>query len=196
MEAATHPARGNLYSRLLWVDGAGSLKNAYGFSADLALLADVKLDGDGIPGADLRLKRRLWRHDTGPVDTWRVSATAGLSWREGRDAGPRAGLASTTIRGRHGFNFQADVNAADAAEERFELNASHLYRLHPARYGAETRGAWYSMLESLNGLSPDGEVRSDLAAGLLYEARRWAAELSLRAGDRDTRAGAGVRVLW
>lgn len=196
MEAATHPGRGQHYSRLFWVDGGAALKHAFGFSADLALLPDLTLDRHGVTGADLRLKQRILRRDTGPVDTWRMSVTGGLSWREGRDPGPRVGVASTTIRGRHGVNAQVDLNAADTAAGRFAVNASHLYRIYPARFSAQTTGAWYTMLESLNDVSPDAEVQANVAAGLLYEARRWAAEVSVRAGDSPTRVGLGLRWLW
>lgn len=36
------------------------------------------------------------------------------------------------------------------------------------------------MVESLNQFTDDGATRFDMAAGILYEARRWAWELSIR----------------
>ena len=196
MEAGTHPGAKQLYSRLILFDDTVEIKNAWGFSPNLALLPDVKITDSGVTGADLRLKQRIFRADTGPVDTWRVSAQGGVSWREGRDPGARAGLVSTTIRGRHGVNAQADVNAAETADRRFAVNASHLYRIYPVRFTPQTRGAWYTMAESLNKVSSDGDVTALGGAGLLYEARRWAAEAGIQTGDGSVRVAAGVRVLW
>ncbi len=197
MEAGTHPGAGQNYSRAVWFDGESIFKHAYGFTARQALLGEVSLDSAGVSGAGVRLRQRFWQRDTGPIDTWRASVQAGADWRDGRDPGPRLGVVSTTIRGRHGFNLQADLRAGLPRDERVALNASHLYRIHPVRFTVDTPGAWYTMVESLNRLSPDGDVRGDLAAGLLYEARRWAAEISLRWLNEDTvRAGAGLRMLW
>lgn len=197
MEAATHPGSGQNYSRAVWFDGETVFKHAYGFTARQALLGEVSLTDAGVTGGGVRVKQRFWQWDSGPIDTWRMSVQGGMDWRDGRDPGPRLGVVSTTIRGRHGVNAQVDVNAAVPGKERIALNASHLYRIHPARYTMTTAGAWYTMLESLNTVSPDGDVRGDVAAGLLYEARRWAAEVSLRWLDEDTlRAGVGVRMLW
>lgn len=59
------------------------------------------------------------------------------------------------------------------------------------------------MVESLNYISGSGEHAPDWAFGLLYEARRWAAEISWRIGDpadrlpRDQQVLAlGARYLW
>lgn len=197
MEAGTHPGAGQNYSRAVWFDGESVFKHAYGFTARQALLAEVSLMDRGLSGAGVRFKQRVWQRDTGPIDTWRASVQAGADWRDGREPGPRAGVVLTTIRGRHGFNAQADVNAGVPDRARFALNASHLYRLAPARYTVTTAGAWYTLLESLNWISPDGDARGEVAAGVLYEARRWAAEVSLRWLDEETvRVGAGVRMLW
>lgn len=197
-EAGTHPGGGQHYSRVLLYDSALHLKHAYGLTGRRALTADLRLAPDGIPAATLRLKQRIWQHDTGPINTWRASLQAGIDWRETRDPAPRIGLVSTTIRGRHGLNAQIDLNAAAPNPERIALNASHAYRLHPARYAADTPGAWYTLLETLNTLSPDNSnIRADLAAGLLYEARRWAAELSLRhTHDNTLHLALGLRLLW
>ncbi len=212
MEAATHPGAEALYSRLLWTspplsggEGGGLLesKNAYGFTARRALLFDLGLDTDGVSDGSVRLKQRIWQRDTGPIDTWRASVQGGMSWRDGADPGARLGLVSTSIRGRHGWNLQVDWADAALAQRRFSVNASHLYRIHPVRYAAETSGAWYTMLESLNSVSSDGDVAADAAIGLLYEGRRWAGEISIRLlepgeglSTSDTLLGLGARMLW
>ena len=196
MEAGTHPGGQQLYSRLVLFDDVLAWKNAWGVTPNFAVLPDVRIAEAGITGADLRVKQRIYRADTGPVDTWRISAQGGVSWREGRDPGPRVGLVSTTIRGRHGVNAQVDLNAGEASARRYAVNASHLYRIHPVRYTPQTEGAWYTMLESLNDVSSDGDVTALAGMGLLYEARRWAAEAGIQAGDGDIRFAAGFRLLW
>ncbi len=211
MEAATHPGSGQLYGRFVWISrpfrgtepvSQLDLKSAYGITRRLALLPFMGVDEDGVTDASLRLKFRILQHDTGPIDTWRVSLQGGGEWFDGRQASARAGIVSTTIRGRHGINAQADWHDADRRERRFQLNASHLYRIAPAQYAATTMGAWYTMVESLNVLDRSGDNESDVAVGILYEARRWAAEASLRFMDpaeaisrRQTRLGVGLRAL-
>lgn len=188
MEAGTHPGRQQWYGRATWrsatlQDGESDdlldTKVAFGFSARLALLADVKLDRDGPTAAGLRLRQRIWQRDTGPIDTWRASLQAGGEWFDGRSPGGRIGVVSTTIRGRHGFNAQVEWRGGARPEDRFEANVSHLYRLYPQRYSPTTAGAWYTMLEALNRFDRDGNRQTDAAVGLLYEARRWAAEVSV-----------------
>lgn len=213
MEAGTHPGSGQVYQRLFWTspswregdsdDQRWELKTAYGLTARRAVLPEVSVDGAGRMAAALRLKQRIWQQDTGPIDTWRASLQAGMGWRDGRDPGPRAGVVSTWIRQRHGFNVQVEWYGELPADSRFELNASYLYRMHPAVYGPRTPGAWYVMAESLNRFDGSGNVLPDAAVGLLYEARRWAAEAAVR-GDsidrgldaRSTRLGLGLRALW
>lgn len=211
MEAATHPGADQFYGRFIWTSRPWrgtepasqlELKSAYGMTRRLAILPNAGFDEDGIMDASLRLKLRVIQHDTGPIDTWRVSLQGGGEWFDARRAGGRAGIVSTTIRGRHGFNAQLDWHDADRSERRFQLNASHLYRIAPVQYAATTTGAWYTMLESLNYLDRSGNNESDVAVGILYEARRWAAEASLRFFDpssgisrQQTRLGIGLRAL-
>jgi hypothetical protein len=59
------------------------------------------------------------------------------------------------------------------------------------------------MLESLNRFGPDGQRRSDVAVGFLYEARGWAAEAAVRMDEADdglrsdrTRLALGLRTLF
>lgn len=206
MDAATHPGRNQFYSRLLLAigedkvggqtvrEGLAVLKLAYGVRADLALLADVEfrdidsglLDERGFSQAVLRVKYRFLKRDLGPLDTWRASVFGGVGLPGGnRDIArkhpfPTLGVATTAILGRHGLNGQFAWAGYGGEPDEFSVNASHLYRLSPARYTAETRGAWYTMVESLNDMDSHGNSRHDVAVGLLYEARRWAWETSLR----------------
>lgn len=233
MDAATHPGRGQFYARLqLGVErgdlrddgGSGTqtalhLKAVRGLAPDLALVLDAGLRDRVRPPEDhseaglddwsLRLKWRAARFDLGPVDTWRTSLFAGAhgpgspQTRETDRIAPTLGLASTAILGRHGFNGAASWTAVAGASDTWTVEASHLFRLAPAAYASETRGAWYTVLESLNTFADGRTRRHYLAPGLLYEARRWAWEIGVRlpvterTADRfDFEAVTGVRRLF
>jgi len=206
MEAATQPGANQSYARLLFLfgersdaDSAGDeftarIKLAYGVDANLAALVDadyqhVRSDpGDeseeGFSLATLRLKHRLFKRDLGPLNTWRASVLAGVDIPGASDelardhASPRLGMVTTAILGRHGLNAQVDWTGRVDDPDLFAVNASHLYRLAPTEYSAQTAGAWYTMVESLNEFSDSGDSRANLALGILYEARRWAWEVS------------------
>ncbi len=208
MDAATHPGAGQIYARLMTfhseMENAGTgnkseetsstLKLAYGMHSSLALLMDVnalkrKEDGDedtGFSLVTLRLKQRVLQRDLGPLNTWRASVIAGADIPGTRDelapehVSPRVGAATTAILGRHGLNAQIEWTSKKGEPDLYAINASHLFRIQPAEFAADTAGAWYTMLEILNDVDSDGASRSDIAAGLLYEARRWAAEASVR----------------
>jgi hypothetical protein len=228
MEAATHPGRGKVTLRLLTVRAVeergggeerrttrGVFKGAWGISGRLAALVDAEWDrvrgtaeADGLAKVSLRVKQRIHKRDLGPVDTWRTSLQLGAeipgdeSVHGPRRVGGRWGLVSTAIWGRHGWNGEIDWTARSSERDEMEVNASYVFRLAPARYGATTRDAWYAVAESLNQWFEGGSNRHDLALGVLYEATQWAAEVSLRlpvkqeAGiERDVSWAAGVRYL-
>lgn len=206
MDAATHPGAGQLYSRLLVSQSeyevaeakteelAAVVKLVYGLRPTLALLAEVELadlsaqdnDETGMLWSTFQAKYRLFKKDLGPLNTWMASAFAGLTVPGDMDATtdidtyPRCALVSTAILNRHGVNAELEWEEYGSEPDRFTINASHLYRLTPAEYATDTRGAWYTMVESLNQYTDDGDSRFDVAAGILYEARRWACEASLR----------------
>jgi hypothetical protein len=229
MDAATHPGAGRYYTRLLFAAGeikaegddfdrqALVFKSAYGLRSDLAVLLDAELvrreteDGSerGLSLASLRLKQRVLQRDLGPLNTWRASLLLGAALPGGNKAVapeeplPLAGIVSTAILGRHGLNAEIEWRGYRRAADVYELNAAHLYRLAPARYNRATRGAWYTMIESLNRVDTDGGHICDAAAGLLYENRRWAAEASFRTSldadwERETKheLRLGLRLLF
>lgn len=193
MDAATHPGRGQLYSRLLVshseYEDAGTeavlstavLKLSYGIRPTLALVLDTELatraaDGDdhtGINQTTLQLKYQLFRKDLGPLNTWRTSILGGVTIPgdvdayQPEDPYPRCSLASTAILGRHGLNAEVEWQEYGDRPDRFAVHCSHLYRLSPSQYTVGTKGAWYNMLESLNDFTEDGQSRSDLALGVL-----------------------------
>jgi hypothetical protein len=206
MDAATHPGAGQFYARLLLSRSeyeqaatevklnTAILKLSYGIQPTLALLLDGEFadlstggrDETGLRQTTLQLKYRLFKLDTGPLNTWRMSMLAGLALPGNMEtlspdnAYPRGSLVSTAILGRHGLNAEFKWDGYRNEAERLSVNGSHLYRLSPSEYRLDTRGAWYSMVESLNEFTTDGDSRHDVALGMLYEARRWAWEASLR----------------
>lgn len=205
MSAATHPARGQFYSRLLFSRSefesqekanrelSAIARLAYGIRATIAALFEAEFGrlsaGDraetGLVATTAQIKYRLFKRDFGPLNTWMSSVFAGFTMpgdmdgASDRDAYPRGALASTAILGRHGANVELNWAGYDEEPDRFGANASYLYRVLPAEYSPNTRGAWYAVVESLNQFTDDGDSRSRVAVGLLYEARRWAWELSV-----------------
>ena len=152
-------------------------------------LASLSTDGNdetGLGATTLQIKCRLFKRDLGPLNTWRTSLFAGVTIPgdvdpySPEDNYPRCSLASTAILGRHGLNAEMEWEGYGDAPDRMAINASHLYRLSPSEYTVATRGAWYTMVESLNGFTDEGDSRCDVALGVLYEARRWAWEISGR----------------
>ncbi len=228
MDAATHPGAGQFYSRLLVSQSeyadveteteelAATLKLVYGIRPTLALLAEGEFanlsandsDETGLLRSTVQIKYRLFKSDLGPLNTWMASAFAGVTvpgdsdTTTDMDAYPRCALVSTAILGRHGVNAELEWEAYGSEPDRFAFNASHLYRIAPGEYTADTRGAWYTMVESLNQFTDDGDARFDVAVGILREARRWACEASLRLPveqdwprKEDYRMTLGVRFL-
>lgn len=205
MNAATHPGTSQLYLRLLGTReeyGAGTgdaeassalWKVAYGIRPTLAFLVDGEWvdtsagSGEsGIRQTTLQLKYRLFKRDLGPLNTWRTSVFGGVTIPgevhplDSGDAYPRGAVASTMILHRHGINAELAWEEYGELPDEFEMNASYLYRLVPAEYAITTTGAWYTMTELLHRFNDDGKSRSDVALGVLYEARSWAWELSAK----------------
>ncbi len=206
MDAATHPGAGQFYSRFLVSKSeyteseteteeiAATLKLIYGIYFKLAVLAEFKfatisandLDEYGLLQSTFQFKYRLFKNDLGPLNTWMASAFAGVTVpgdidkKTKTDAYPRFALVSTAILGRNGINAELEWETYGKEPDLFIFNASYLYRIAPGEYAAHTRGAWYSMVESLNKVTDDGDSRFDVAVGILYEARRWALEASIK----------------
>lgn len=207
MDAATHPGKGQLYLRTLLATSeyesngyktdelSAEVKLAYGISSDFAILtefefADLSTAGDkdssGIYASTLKAKYRLFKNDFSPLNTWMASVFAGVTvpgevgTMDGLDPYPSFAIATTTILNRHGLNGELEWEGRDADPDTYSVNASYLYRLAPPAYTINTRGAWYLMFESINQFNDQNESRHDIATGILYEARKWAWEASIR----------------
>lgn len=142
-------------------------------------------------------KWRIYRNDTGPLDSARLSVIGGLNIRSGdapftSDAySPVLGMAYTQIAGRHGFNAallwtfttagnDEPIFAGESTADVLRYDLAYLFRLSPEKYTAETPGAMYAVCE-LNGLyETNGDNELFVSPGIMYEAKTWTAELSLQ----------------
>ncbi len=181
-----------------------------GLTKDLALTAVIpferredQMEGGGSDTAfgladpEIVFKYRVYKSDSGTLDTLRVVLLAGAEIPSGDgnftsgSVDPIIGAATTTIRGRHGFNAAARFKlntggdathnlGGDGPADALRYDASYVYRLVPSAWGAESDAALYAVFE-LNGLyETNGDNEILFAPGLLYEARRWAGELGAR----------------
>ena len=152
-------------------------------------------DQEGLGDASLMLKWRFWQHDPAPVDTNRLALIGGLRLPTGTDGlstggwDPFLGLTFTRVDGRHGINasvrytvstdgLAAPISAGTGDADLLTLETSWLYRLSPSAYTSETDASLYFTVESFVDYETNGDIAWRVAPGLLYEARRWTAELS------------------
>jgi hypothetical protein len=152
-------------------------------------------DQEGLGDTTLMLKWRFWQHDPAPVDTNRLALIGGLRLPTGTDGlstggwDPFVGLTFTKVEGRHGMNASArytvstdglanPISAGTGEADLLTLETSWLYRLSPSEYTSETDASLYFTVESFVDYETNGDIAWRVAPGLLYEARRWTAELS------------------
>ena len=173
---------------------------------------------------DLRLeaKYRFWQHDPGPVDTIRLAARAGVELPTGTDGlssegvDPYAGIVFMSILGRHGFNQSLTYTmTTDAGAIRFgpgqslsdvlAFDSAYLFRIAPGAYDNETAGSLYAMLELNGAYETNGDTEIMLSPGLLWEARNYALEASVRIPihsdldhrpEREVGFSVGIRFLF
>ncbi|MCA9282745.1 MAG: transporter [Phycisphaeraceae bacterium] len=152
---------------------------------------------DGIGDLTAIWKYRLWQHDTGPIGTKRFSIFAGAEIPVGNEDltsdsfDPIIGVVYTQVQGRHGLNVDASwkfttggdddgTGVGDSLADLLRVNASYLYRIAPEQYQSDTNASWYAVAE-LNGMyETNGDTEVMLSPGLLYEHRRWAAEIGVQ----------------
>lgn len=184
----------------------------------------MDLAGTDAGAGDLVLtaKWRFWQHDTSGIDTQRLATFANLETPTGTGElsshswNPGFGAVYTVVRGRHGFNQGASYTFATGTDpnplmpgqgtrDALRVDSSYLFRLYPERYTGEEAGAAYLMLEHNAVYETNGDLESLLSPGLLWEARNWAGEVTVRlplireVDHRPERAwglGLGVRILF
>lgn len=179
-------------------------------------------DFTGLGDISLSLKWRFWQNDTGAIETQRLALIGGVRAPTG-DAGlssggvdPFVGAVFTMVHGRHGINAAGryllttdgrsdPLTAGMGDADLLSLEASYLFRLSPASYGTESAGSLYAVVESFVDYETNGDAEWRVAPGLLWEARRWAAEASVilpLASDLQGRArgdlgvAVGLRLLF
>lgn len=200
------------------------LSGKLSLSADIpVVLEDDPLDqSEGLGDVRLGLKWRFWQHDTGAIETRRLAMIGGLRVPTGSDGvsaegfDPFVGVVFTMVHGRHGLNaaarYQFSTDGMDnplgpgmGGDDALSLETSYLFRVAPEAYGPDTHGSWYAVAESFVDWETNGDTSWRLAPGLLYEARRWAAEVSVvlplaedvrERAETDFGLAAGVRVLF
>lgn len=178
---------------------------AYGFARDWVAMVHVPLtysasnagDEAGLRDPTLMFQHRFWRRDTGPISTRRLVALGGAELPSGdapfssESVDPFVGLAYTQVDGRHGLNASAlfqhnakgsarPVRFGDAGADSLRTDASYLYRLRPAAYTADTAWSSYVQAQLLTRYETNGDFEALLAPGFLYEARDWAAEITVQ----------------
>ena len=152
----------------------------------------------GLDDVTITAKWRVYRNDFGPIDTARFAAVVGAELPAGDDAfssdsfDPLLGGVFTYIQGRHGLNADLlwkfttggddePVRAGEGDADAFFYDASYLYRVAPAAFGAaSSAGAWYAVLEANGAYETNGDNELLVAPGVLYEARTYALEASVQ----------------
>ncbi len=176
----------------------------------------------GVEDLGVTFKWRVYKNDSAGVNTSRIALLGGASFASGDDkdfstqtVNPHLGAVYTLVRGRHGFNQeltyrlntgQDDVDNTGGGrgpDDALLYNTAYLYRIAPAKYSADSTGAWYVTGE-LNGLyetNGDNEIR--LSPGVMFEGWNFAFEVMGQVPiisdleDRaDMRFGVGLGFRW
>ncbi len=160
-------------------------------------LGDKTDQQEGVGDVMAFAKWRVYRNDTGALNTARLSLVGGMQIRSGdspftADAyNPIIGAAYTQILGRHGINASLQwmfttagndepIFPGESTADLFRYDFAYLFRVSPKEYSAETHGALYAVVE-LNGYyETNGDNELFVAPGLMYEARKWVLELSVQ----------------
>lgn len=176
----------------------------------------------GLADSMLGVRYRFLRLDTGPINTLRMTAQAAVRLPTGDNAfstdavSPSVGVNLTMIRDRHGFNATSlftlttgdtpqRLHPGDSLADVIRVSAAHLYRVAPSSYAESSGSAWYTQLELIGYAETNGDTSLDIAPGVLFEARRWAAEASVllpiahdleRRPRREVGVALGIRVLF
>ena len=205
-----------------------SSRLSYGLDGERAVFLDAPLRGLGRHhGPDLGdvaigWKWRFHQENPGPVDTIRASLSLGATLPTGGDRFtadepvPFAELAWMKITGRMGLGsslalrgegerYERALYTGETGDVSLRYAGAFLWRLAPETYSDTLEAATYLTIETIAALDEGGDNELSLAAGLLYEAPSYAAEISLALplssdlSDRPESNGAlllGLRFLW
>lgn len=151
----------------------------------------------GLSDMTAGLKLRIWQHDSGAVDTMRLSVFGNLELPTGDDAfssnsvDPTIGATFMAISGRHGFGQSLSwkfttgetnepLGPGESLADLLKVDSAYLFRLAPEEYGSELRAATYAVCELNGAFETNGDSQVFLSPGLLYEAPRFALEASVQ----------------
>lgn len=144
-------------------------------------------------------KLRVYRSDTSALDTVRAVVYGGAMLPSGDDTvapqsiDPFVGASVMLIRGRFGVTQSLRYTVTTGADswkwiapgtrsaaDYLRYDTALMYRVFPAEFTAEnSASAWYASLELNGQYETSGDNEMLLAPGLLYEAKRFAAEFSV-----------------
>jgi len=154
-------------------------------------------DQFGLGDFSLTAKYRFFQKDLGPVDTMRAAIIGGVQAPTGtgdlssHSWDPIFGGVFMLITGRHGLTqslvYQLNTGtiedpwrAGGGKADLLRYDTAYAFRFEPAAYTAETKAAWYAVLE-LNGMyETNGDNEVMLSPGVLIEARTWALEATVQ----------------
>lgn len=176
--------------------------------------------GVGVEDFDLMFKYRVYKSDTGGVDTLRIALLGGAKITSGdsekfasQGFNPYAGIVLTVVQGRWGFNqeftYTHNTGGSDATNfggdgpsDAFAYNSALLYRIDPAEYTPTTKGAWYLTGELVGLYETNGDNEIRFAPGIMYEGTKFAFEMMAqlplydslsRRAELDWGLGVGLR---
>lgn len=181
----------------------------YGLTRDWSLGLDAPIvwrdqsDGEhlddlfGLGDFSLTAKYRFFQEDLGPVDTVRAALIGGVQAPTGsgdlssHSWDPIFGGVFMLITGRHGLTqslvYQLNTGtiedpwrAGGGKADLLRYDTAYAFRFEPEAYTAQTKAAWYAVLE-LNGMyETNGDNEVMLSPGVLIEARTWALEATVQ----------------
>jgi hypothetical protein len=205
-----------------------SSRLSYGLDGESAVFLDAPLRGVGRHhGPDLGdvavgWKWRFHQENPGPVDTVRASLSLGATLPTGEERFtadelvPFAELAWMKITGKKGLcsslalrgegeRYERALYPGETGDASLRYAGALVWRVAPDAYSEKLEAATYLTVETVADLDEGGDSEISLAAGLLYEAPSYAAEISLALpvssdlSDRPESNGAllfGLRFLW
>jgi hypothetical protein len=151
----------------------------------------------GLDDITVGFKWRLYEHDLGPIDTLRFALLGAVETPTGEDAyssdswDPIIGGVISYIQGRNGINASLawkfntgkhplNLHAGMGEDNTLFYNASYLFRVLPAQYGAHTKTATYLVFEGNGVYETNGDNEVLFAPGIMYETRDIAIEFGVQ----------------
>lgn len=182
----------------------------YGLTREWSLSLDVPVvwrderEGDhhdddlfGLGDISLTAKYRFFQRDSAAVDTMRAAVIGGVQAPTGtgdlssHSWDPILGGVFMMISGRHGLTqslvYQLNTGtiedpwrAGGGKADLLRYDTAYAFRFEPETYSAQTKAAWYAVLELNGTYETNGDNEVMLSPGVLIEARTWALEATVQ----------------